>query len=77
VKYKVHMTVRGDQKVEGNSFDPEDIYAPVLKHYEGRLLLAIAAAEGCPVWSLILILILDSGIQAQVKLFCMEAWAVT
>ena len=50
VKYKVRMTVRGDQQVEGESFDPADLYAPVLKHYEARLLLAIAAAEGCPVW---------------------------
>jgi hypothetical protein len=45
VKYKVHMTVRGDQQVEGESFNQ----APVLKYYEARLLLAITAAEGCPV----------------------------
>ncbi len=36
------------------SFDPADlyggVYAPVLKHFEALLLLAIAAAEGCPVW---------------------------
>jgi hypothetical protein len=50
VKYKVRMTVKGDQQVEGESFDPADLYATVLKHYETRLLLAIAAAEGCPVW---------------------------
>ena len=50
VKYKVRMTVRGDQQIEGESFDPSDLYAPVLKAYEARLLLAIAAAEGCPVW---------------------------
>ncbi len=43
------MKVRGDQQVEGESFDPADIYAPVLKHYEAWLILAIAAAEGCPV----------------------------
>ncbi len=51
VKYKVRMTVRGNQQVEGESFDLADLYAPVLKHYEARLLLAIAAAEGCPVWN--------------------------
>ncbi len=38
VKCKVHMTVRGDQQVEGKSFDPADLYAPVLKHYEASLL---------------------------------------
>ena len=44
------MTGRGDQQIEGESFDPSDLYAPVLKAYEVRLLLAIAAADGCPVW---------------------------
>jgi hypothetical protein len=39
------MTVRGDQQVEGKSFDSADLYAPVLKAYQARLLLAIAAAE--------------------------------
>ena len=37
VKYKVHMTVRGDQQVESESFDPSDsesdLYTPVLKHH--------------------------------------------
>ena len=35
-KYKVRMTVRGDQQIEGESFDPSDLYAPVLKAYEAR-----------------------------------------
>ncbi len=52
VKYKVRMpvTVRGDQQVEGESFDSADLYAPVLKAYEARLLLTIAAAEGGSVY---------------------------
>jgi hypothetical protein len=29
VKYKVRMTVRGDQQVEGESIDPSDPFAPV------------------------------------------------
>ncbi len=46
VKYKVRMAVRGDQQVEGKSFDSADLYARVLKHYEARLLMAITAAGG-------------------------------
>jgi hypothetical protein len=30
------MTIGGNQQVEGESFDPSDLYAPVLKHYEAR-----------------------------------------
>jgi hypothetical protein len=47
VQYKVHMTVRGDQQVKGECFDPSDLYAPVLMHYEALLQLAITAVEGC------------------------------
>jgi hypothetical protein len=50
VKYKVRMTIRGDQRVAGESFVATDPYAPVLKAHESRLLLAIAAAEGCSVY---------------------------
>ncbi len=50
VKYKVRMTVRGDQQTQGKSFNPSDLYAPVLKAYEARLLEAIATEEGCLVW---------------------------
>jgi hypothetical protein len=63
VEYKVHMTTRGDQQVAGESFVATDFYAPVLKAHEARLLLAIAAAEGCSVYKTL-----------QVKLSCMEAW---
>jgi hypothetical protein len=50
VKYKVRMTIRGDQQVAGESFVATDLYAPVLKAHESRLLLAIAAAEGASVY---------------------------
>ncbi len=50
VKYKVRMTIRGDQQVAGESFVATDLYTPVLKAHESRLLLAIAAAEGCSVY---------------------------
>ena len=33
--------------MEGESFTASDLYAPVLKAPEARLILAIAAAEGC------------------------------
>ncbi len=50
VKYKVRKTIRGDQQVAGESFVATDLYAPVLKAHEARLLLAIAAAKGCSVY---------------------------
>ncbi len=37
-------------KVAGESFVATDLYAPVLKAHESRLVLAIAAAEGCSVY---------------------------
>jgi hypothetical protein len=49
VRCKVCMTMRGDQKVAGESF-VTDLYAPELKTHEALLLLAIAAAEGCLVY---------------------------
>jgi hypothetical protein len=49
VKCKVRLVVRGDQQVAGESFNETDLYAPVLKSTEARLLLAIAAEHGCPV----------------------------
>ena len=36
--------------MEGESFTASDLYAPVLKAPEARLILAIAAAEGCSVY---------------------------
>jgi hypothetical protein len=50
VKYSVRMTERENHQAEGESFDPADLYAPVLKAYEAQLQLAIAAAEGGLVW---------------------------
>jgi hypothetical protein len=50
VKYKVRITRRGDQQMEGESFVATDLYAPALKVHEARLLLAMAAAEGCSVY---------------------------
>ncbi len=40
------MCVRGDQQIAGVSFKEIDLYAPVLKAAEARLLLALAAANG-------------------------------
>ncbi len=39
------MCVRGDQQIAGVSLET-DLYAPVLKAAEARLLLALAAANG-------------------------------
>jgi hypothetical protein len=50
VKYKVCMVVRGDRQVEGESFASSNLYAMVPKAQEARLLLAIAAEEGCSVY---------------------------
>jgi hypothetical protein len=50
VKYKVRMTISGDQQVAGENFVATDLYAPVPNAHESRLLLAIAAAEGCSVY---------------------------
>ncbi len=44
------MTISGDQHVAGESFVASDLYAPVIKAHEARLLLAIAAAEDCLVY---------------------------
>jgi hypothetical protein len=43
-KYKVRMCVRGDQQREGVDFNASDLYLPVSKAPEARLLAAIAAA---------------------------------
>jgi hypothetical protein len=49
VKYRVLMTIRGDQQVAGESFVTTDLYARVLKAHEAQLLLVITEAEGCSV----------------------------
>ncbi len=46
LKVKARMCVRGDQQKAGVSFKETDLYAPVLKAAEARLLLALAAANG-------------------------------
>ncbi len=46
LKVKAPMCVRGDQQIAGVSFKETDLYAPVLKAAEARLLLALAAANG-------------------------------
>ena len=46
---KVCLCERGDQQISGVSFKESDLYAPVLKATEVRLLLALAAAEGAKV----------------------------
>jgi hypothetical protein len=47
LKRKVRLCARGDQQVEGESFNSSDLYAPTLKAPEARLLAAIAAEHGC------------------------------
>jgi hypothetical protein len=44
------MVVRGDQQVECESFTSSNLYAPVLKALEARLILAIAVVEGGSVY---------------------------
>ena len=41
------MCVRGDQQNEGERFTVSDLYSPVLRAPEARLLAAIAAEHGC------------------------------
>ncbi len=45
----VCLCARGDQQIPGVSFRESDLYSPVLKATEARLLLALAAAEGAKV----------------------------
>ena len=49
LKCKVRLCSRGDQQIPGASFQETDLYAPVLKSTEARLLLALAAANGAKV----------------------------
>ncbi len=43
---------RGDQQVNGVIFNYTDLYAPTLKAAEGRLLMAIAAANGHKIYKM-------------------------
>ena len=49
LKCKVSLYAREDQLISGVSFKESDLYAPVLKTTQARLLLALAAAEGAKV----------------------------
>ncbi len=49
LKNKVRLCARGDQQIQGVSFQESDLYAPVLKAAEARLLLALAAENGAKV----------------------------
>jgi hypothetical protein len=49
LKRKVRLCARGDQQVEGVSFNSSDLYAPTLKSTEARLLAAIAVEHSCPI----------------------------
>ncbi len=49
LKCKMRLCSRGDQQTPGVSFRGSDLYSPVLKATEARLLLALAAAEGAKV----------------------------
>jgi hypothetical protein len=49
LKCKVRLCARGGQQIPGVSFRESDLYSPVLKATEARLLLALAAAEGAKV----------------------------
>ncbi len=45
----MRLRARGYQKISGDSFKESDLYSPVLKATEARLLLALAATEGAKV----------------------------
>jgi hypothetical protein len=49
LKCKVHLCAKGDQQIPGVSFRESELYSPVLKASEERLLLALAAVEGTKV----------------------------
>jgi hypothetical protein len=49
-KRKVRMCARGDKQVEGVDYTAADLYSPVLKAAEVRLLAAIAAEHDCKMY---------------------------
>jgi hypothetical protein len=49
LKCKVRLCARRDQQIPGVSFRESDLYSPVLKATDTRLLLALAGAEGAKV----------------------------
>ena len=46
-KRKIRLCVCGNQQVEGVHYKSGDLYAPVMKASEVRLMVAIAAQYGC------------------------------
>jgi hypothetical protein len=49
-KYKTRLCAMGNQQIAGIHFNESDIYAPVLKAHEVRLLTGIAAQHGAPIY---------------------------
>jgi hypothetical protein len=49
-KRKVRLCARGDQQEEGLQFNKRDIYSPVLKSADVRLMAAIAAQHGAKMY---------------------------
>ena len=46
-KRKICLYVCGNQQVEGVHYKSGDLYAPVMKAFEVKLMVAIAAQYGC------------------------------
>ena len=49
-KRKVRLCAMGNQQIAGVHFNESDLYAPVLKAHEVRLLVAIAAQHGATIY---------------------------
>ncbi len=49
-KYKTRLCAMGNQQIAGIHFNESDLYAPVLKALEVRLLVAIAAQKGAKMY---------------------------
>ena len=49
-KYKTRLCAMGNQQIAGVHFNESDLYAPVLKAHEVRLLTAIAAQYDAPIY---------------------------
>ena len=49
LKCKVRLCAKGDQQISGVGFQESDLYAPVLKSTEAKLLLALAVANDAKV----------------------------
>ena len=49
-KYKTRLCAMGNQHIAGIHFNESDLYVPVLKAHEVRLLVAIAAERGAKIY---------------------------